>query len=96
MKGMELAREYYEELGRPMLKGQFGELLERMAVGFAGAGSECLGLDDEISQDHDWGPAFCIWMTPEDYRNHGGSIQNAYDALPKMFALKTVFKQLQF
>ncbi len=85
MKGLELAQEYYEQVGRPMLEGRFGELIYRVAVGFAGAGSECFGFDDEISRDHDWGPAFCIWLNSEDYREYGKSIQNAYESLPKSF-----------
>ena len=85
MKGLELAQEYYEQVGQPILKNQFGEVIDRMAVGLAGAGSECLGFDDDISRDHDWGPAFCIWLTNEDYQNYGKSIQTAYESLPKSF-----------
>ncbi len=85
MKGLELAQEYYEQIGKPMLADRFGELVDRLAVGFAGAGSECFGFDDELSRDHDWGPAFCIWLTYDDYRDHGKSIQKAYESLPKRF-----------
>lgn len=85
MKGLELAQEYYEQIGQPMIENRFGELIDRVAVGLAGAGSECFGFDDDISRDHDWGPAFCIWLTSEDYRNHGKSIEKAYESLPKNF-----------
>jgi hypothetical protein len=85
MKGLELAREYYEKVGAPMLQQRFGELANRIAVGLAGPGSECFGYDDEISRDHDWGPAFCMWLTLEDYHKHAGDLQKAYEELPRVF-----------
>ena len=54
MQGLELAKRYYEEVGRPMLERDFPELLPRLAAGLVGDGSECLGFDDAISQDHDF------------------------------------------
>ena len=85
MKGLYLAQQYYYALGAPMLRDRFGELVDRIAVGFAGPGSECFGFDDEISRDHDWGPAFCMWLTTDDYRKYGNDLQMAYEELPKAF-----------
>lgn len=82
MKGLELAREYYFQVGRPMLEQKFPEYLPRIAAGLVGDGSECLGFDDEISRDHDFGPAFCLWMTAGDYAAAGAEIQQAYAGLP--------------
>ncbi len=39
MKGMELAKAYYEEFGRPMLEEQFPDLKDKIAVGLTGSGS---------------------------------------------------------
>ncbi len=85
MKGLLLAKEYYDHLGAPMLRERFPELVDRIAVGFVGPGSECFGFDDDISRDHDWGPAFCMWLTADDYRKYGKDLEKAYDELPKVF-----------
>ena len=85
MKGLQLAEDYYNALGAPMTLERFSDLASRLAVGMVGPGSECFGFDDEISRDHDWGPAFCIWLTPDDYKNHGMALQTAYENLPKVF-----------
>lgn len=84
-KGLALCRAYYEEIGKPMLYQQFPDVCSRIAAGLVGDGSECLGFDDEISQDHDWGPSFCLWLTNEDYAKFGQALQKAYAQLPKEF-----------
>ena len=78
MQGLELAKRYYEEVGRPMLERDFPELLPRLAAGLVGEGSECLGFDDAISQDHDFGAGFCLWFSAEDYNQYGNALQDAY------------------
>lgn len=83
LKGMELCRQYFEVFGRPMLQRNFALYLDHIACGLAGEGSECLGFDDHISPDHDFGPSFCIWTDlPDDMC---AKIQKAYDLLPKEF-----------
>ncbi|MBQ5333558.1 MAG: DUF4125 family protein [Oscillospiraceae bacterium] len=85
IKGAELCRRYFEAFGRPMLKRNFGEYLPKIACGLAGEGSECLGFDDELSADHDFGPSFVIWVDDETYEKIGEELQRAYDLLPKTF-----------
>ncbi len=85
MKGLELARRYYEEYGRKMIEEQFPEYADRIAVGLAGEGSECNGFDDDLSQDHDFEPCFCLWITPEDERDFGFRLERAYAKLPRDF-----------
>lgn len=82
MKGLDLAEAYYREVGLPMIRERFRAREDRLAVGLAGPGSECFGFDDELSRDHDWGPAFCVWLTDDDYRLFGEALQKAYLELP--------------
>lgn len=87
MNGIELSRAYYELFGAPMLAEKFPALLELIAVGICGSGSECFGYDDEISRDHDFEPGFMIFLPGEDVvdRRTAFLLERAYDALPKEF-----------
>lgn len=85
MKGLELSRKFYLTHGKAALEAEFQELMPRLAVGLAGEGSECFGFDDELSQDHDFEPAFCIWLTKEDYEKYGFRLERLYSKLPKEF-----------
>ena len=87
MKGLELSRKFYAEHGEPMLKEQFAEFLPFLAVGLVGSGSECFGFDDDISKDHDFEPAFCIFIPDEDKlgRKAAFELERAYSKLPKQF-----------
>lgn len=49
MNGLELARGYFEEFGKPMLESEFADIMPFLAVGFTGSGSEHYGYDDEVS-----------------------------------------------
>ena len=85
MNGLELAEKYYEAYGRPMLETKFSDIMDQAAVGLVGQGSECLGFDDAISMDHDYGPSFCIWLPRDIYVQYGAAMQAEYDALPQEF-----------
>ena len=85
IKGLELSKRYFEEIYLPVIKSKFPEVFEKMAAGLAGEGSECFGFDDEISQDHDFGPSCCIWLSSEDYEKYGLNLQKRLNELPKEF-----------
>lgn len=51
--GLTLSRAYFEELIEPLTTAMYPGL--PYAAGRLGAGSDVLGLDDEVSRDHDWG-----------------------------------------
>lgn len=85
MRGLEIAKAYFEAFGKDMLEEQFGDCADRIAAGLVGEGSECFGYDDEVSKDHDFEPAFCLWITEEDERKFGFRLERAYAKLPKEF-----------
>lgn len=87
MKGLELSYNYYKECGEPMLQEQFSGLLSCLAIGLCGSGSECFGFDDEVSQDHDFEPGFCIFLPGEDVvdRRSAFLLERAYAKLPKEY-----------
>ncbi len=78
---LERSKEFYEEYGKAMIKENFPEYENRIAVGICGEGSDCYGYDDEISTDHDYGVGFCMWLTAEDYNKIGARLQEKYDRL---------------
>jgi hypothetical protein len=87
MQGLELARAYYEQFGKPMLDEKFPELLPHIAVGLFGSGSECFGFDDDISRDHDFEPGFMLLLPGEDVvsRRQAFLLERAYAGLPREF-----------
>ena len=84
-KGMELSRAFYEQCGRPMIAEKFSSYEDKIAVGLVGKGSDCFGYDDAQSEDHDWGPDFCLWVTEETYAAIGAELEAAYEELPEEF-----------
>lgn len=85
MKGLDLSRTYFEEVGLPALESACPGLRGRIAAGLVGEGSECMGYDDALSRDHDWGPGFCLWLTGEDMERFGVRAGEVYDALPREY-----------
>lgn len=84
MKGIELAREFFNQYGKALLK-DFSQYKDRIAVGLCGEGSECFGYDDQFSNDHDFEAGFCLWITQKDYDEYGFKLERAYAKLPKDF-----------
>jgi len=81
MRGLDEARQFYLERGAAMLRGQFADFEDRIAVGLAGHGSQCFGFDDALSRDHDFETGFCLWLTDEDDAAIGVALARAYRAL---------------
>ena len=84
MNGLELSHAFYETC-LPVLRAQIPDLMEQAAAGLVGEGSECFGCDDEHSRDHDFGPAFCLWLPRAVLRDNLERVNAAFDALPRRF-----------
>jgi hypothetical protein len=63
--GAELSRRFFTEVVEPLLSQAMPGL--RYAAGRLGSGSDVLGLDDEMSRDHDWGCRLTV-LVAEDAR----------------------------
>lgn len=83
MKGLEIARRFFEEWGLPYLRSEFPRISERAACFLCG-GSQSLGNDDHLSQDHSWGPMFSIVLTGRDMHRWGARLKEEINtAAPK-------------
>ena len=88
MKGLKIARAFYEQYGRKIADDpMFSGVAPYMAFGLCGSGSECLGYDDDTSADHDLEPGFILFLPGEDIvsRRDAFLLERAYAALPKEF-----------
>lgn len=87
VSGLKLARAFWTQMGKPMIATKYPQYAGRIAAGLVGHGSECYGFDDAYSQDHDFGPRFCLWLTDEDYAAIGEQLEADYEALPRKFSV---------
>lgn len=64
-RGLDMAKRYWREWGRPWLASRHPALLNRIGVGLF-SGSDVLGADDALSRDHGWGPRFDVFLAEGD------------------------------
>lgn len=83
--GLSICHSFFNKYGKSLIKEKFADYEDRIAVGLFGEGSECLGFDDEISQDHDWGPGFMLLVSREVYASIGTELEKAYMELPEEY-----------
>ena len=84
MKGLELAKAYFNEYKNQIIEA-CPDIASSLAFGLVGGGSECYELDDDISTDHDFEPAFCIFVPESLSRKDMFLLERAYAKLPKEF-----------
>lgn len=93
MKGLDLTRAYALEVAQPQLERRLGgDALPLLAWGSVGDGSDRFGFDDEISRDHDWGVALCIWAPDA----HADLVARVDEAMSELSASYRGFPVLGF
>ena len=84
---VEVSHEFFEQIVLPFLQEHFVNELSQMACGIFGYGSECLGMDDEISRDHHWGVRVDILMPDEMFHAKSDQIlQQIAGITPETFS----------
>lgn len=76
--GLERSRELFETVIEPILRKEIPEILDIASIGIAGQGSECLGYDDDLSEDHDFKTRCTIWLDKPDYEDYFDKIQRIF------------------
>lgn len=69
MKGSELSHGLFVNHLLPFLRDRFPEYLNSISAAAVGEGSDVLGFDDSISQDHNFGPRIALFLPDEIHKN---------------------------
>lgn len=62
MCGIELSERFFHDVIDPILQAQYQPWLPFFAAGLIGSGSEVLGFDDDLSQDHNFSPRVQLFV----------------------------------
>jgi hypothetical protein len=82
---LELSQMLYEREIEPLVADKFPDL--QYAAATLGMCSEILGLDDEISMDHEWGPRIRLFLSKYDQELYAQEVTSVLrERLPKQFA----------
>lgn len=73
LPGLELARSFYMEAVRPILREHFPRFT--YAAALVGSGSEVLGFDSARSADHHWGPRVMLFAETPDVRTYAAHVR---------------------
>jgi hypothetical protein len=83
MSGLQLAREFYAAVVRPLLSEHFPTM--PYAAALVGPGSEVIGFDTQRSVDHDWGPRLQVFLTSCDAVQAGAVTAMLASRMPELF-----------
>lgn len=81
-KRLVLAREFFETTARSHFERLVPDLFDKAAYGLFGEGSECYGLDDEISYDHNDGIRLQVLLDEDTSSDDLMRFRDAFLALP--------------
>ncbi len=84
IRGLDLSRMLYEEEIGPILAKRYPGI--EYAAATLGMCSEVLGLDDEVSMDHEWGPRLSLFLAEDDYARYSVELPAILEeSLPSRF-----------
>jgi hypothetical protein len=83
--GLELNQGFYTEVVAPLCKRYSPRLAYSAAL--IGYGSDVMGVDTEVSMDHNWGPRLQLFLGTDDFKNHAGALKE-YLSMNLPFAYK--------
>nr|MDO8114900.1 DUF4037 domain-containing protein [Candidatus Sigynarchaeota archaeon] len=82
--GLTLSEMFFHEIVKPIMDRHYPSL--QYAAALIGRGSEVLGLDDETSTDHHWGPRLQLFLEPSDFTTNAGRLKELLaQELPRTF-----------
>lgn len=85
MSGLCLAQSYFNDNKDIIFLNVSEDAKNKITIGLFGLGSECYGMDDYISEDHDFNPGFVVLCENDiDVDDYNQLIQN-YENLPKEY-----------
>lgn len=93
--GLVISEEFIRELLWPLLQRELPEVCGRLAIAIVGTGSDVLGLDDQVSKDHHWGPRANVILLPEDVPQLAQRVQEAFTKLPEKFRTFSISTQFE-
>ena len=85
--GVDVSRDFIAEVLLPRLADSLSGEVDRLAVAIVGTGSDVIGLDDEISQDHHWGPRANVMYSRADAARLGPAVRQVLaERIPRHYA----------
>lgn len=82
ISGLERARLWSSEVAQH-IELNFPALTPRLCLALVGTGSECLGYDDDISEDHDFTTRCQIFLDSKDYTDYGEPLRQYFSTITK-------------
>ena len=65
------------------IKVKYPDLYSRICLALVGVGSECLGFDDEISEDHDFSSRCQLFLDDSDYKTYKSDLESSLNIFCK-------------
>lgn len=95
MNGRELSAGLFRDVVLPALQLRFREHVDSLSAAAVGEGSDVLGYDDAISQDHNFCPRVALFLPDELHGSIGETLSEALTAdLPTHYAGVPLAKEL--